>query len=337
MALPTQAAPETPAAQVPAPAQLAPQAKPPLDGVKPSEQYQRLLAEFTAQELKLKAMQGTETDGSKPSELPQDSSMGGDSLGSLAESTEKALKIQAEQLGMKQPVGMDSAKPAESAAATPAATMAESAPPAQQTVTSGGDDKSRATYADLKDSANGDRNVSSNEDTALRMFADKVGIKEQPKKGLDQVLKDLLGVSMSNDGKIDPKEAKAIAAVVDAMGGKSDLSRSDVLKMLSAFMNGAEVDGEFSKEDLEAFGKLLSLVDAKPSDGGGSEMPGSGGGGSIDLRSAKGFAAQNRFGNLSNGFASQMRFMQAAAGGGAAGGGMQTAEDQQKSEKGASV
>lgn len=134
-------------------------------------------------------------------------------------------------------------------------------------------------YDTIETSANADGKVSTMERTALDMFAKAFGLppKSEPapapapapapppaaSSGMTGVLRDMMDSAMK-DGKIDKNEARAIGAIIDAMGGKSTLPAGDAQSMLRELLKGVSADGKFSKDDLSAFTKMLGLVSKDP-------------------------------------------------------------------------
>ncbi len=130
-------------------------------------------------------------------------------------------------------------------------------------------------YDTIETSANADGKVSTMERAALDMFAKAFGLppKSEPapapapppaaSSGMTGVLRDMMDSAMK-DGKIDKNEARAIGAIIDAMGGKSTLSNGDAQSMLKDLLKGVSADGKFSKDDLSAFTKMLGLVSKDP-------------------------------------------------------------------------
>jgi hypothetical protein len=113
-------------------------------------------------------------------------------------------------------------------------------------------------YDAIKAAANEKDGVSSNEQQAIDAYAEKFGL-SSGSSDLSQVLRDTMKSALEN-GNVDDNEAKAIAGVIDKMGGASSLSQEDLQQMLTEFMKGSEVDSTFSDQDLETFDKILSLV-----------------------------------------------------------------------------
>jgi hypothetical protein len=88
---------------------------------------------------------------------------------------------------------------------------------------------------------------------------------------LSDVLKSVITSALA-DGRISDSENKAISAVLDKMGGKSDLSVSDLLAQVTRFSQASHADKDFSAQDLNTFNKLLSLLPNERT-GSGSATP----------------------------------------------------------------
>jgi hypothetical protein len=152
-------------------------------------------------------------------------------------------------------------------------------PGRQDSSAKGGTAQARDAYDTMKQSAMADGNISANEQKALTNFAAKNGLKDeavsQSDKSMGQGYKNLalLDVLKSSlkDGSISKDEFKLISKMVDQGAGKG-LSEKQQTAMMAKVFTAANKDGDFSKQDLATFNKLMSVQ----SSGGAAGEVGSG-------------------------------------------------------------